>query len=579
MFVLVVIAWGGALAYSSLAGRSMYGDGAWYVLVHLQTPFRFNDYDFQRSFASFISQAPILFGQRMGLDSSASYAALYSVGAFVFPAAAMLTALFLSRAQPVLFAANGFAIIVYGFGTNFINTEANLFFALVWLAATIIALDGVAPILRGFILPVVSFALLRSYEGMLLVGPILALWAVVAAGRAETERERFGLTLAGLFFLLGAVIGLGGFLSPRDPGNAASFLGSTFRYLKNPQIFLFLSAALAFPAICFSALRLRRVCAALSAVCGVAFLIAITRLEGFYSFDVYYHNRSFMVLSLPVFVGLLFAIHYRKPQWLLAREPRDAYAILLIPVSLAVAGDVVGTYRWVAYVSEFCAVLDMDMSPSERLQALRRSGARTAWPWTHPTMSLLLRARGSMAMVTNEPGSFSWEPFDPAKAPSIGYRGLCQSPVLGGTRPDSFQTPMSFTTSRFPSYVAGVTGFSTPERWGTWSEGAVVEIRFARPLPRSFDLVLRLGTAFGGNRNLPIKVHAGEREQSFVVDREPYETTLNFRDIGEATTLSFAIPRPESPMERGEGNDPRKLGIGFVSLLVVPREALAKSLQ
>lgn len=557
----------------------MYGDGAWYVLVHLLTPFRFNDYDFQRSFASFISQAPILFGQRMGLDSSASYAALYSVGAFVFPAVAMLTALFLSRTQPVMFAANGFAIVVYGFGANFINTEANLFFALVSLAATIIALDRIAPILRGFILPIVSFALLRSYEGMLLVGPILALWAVVAAGRAGTERERFGFTLAGLLFLLGAVIGLGGFLSPRDPGNASSFLGSAFRYLRNPQIFLFLSAALAFSTICFSAPRLRLVCAALSAVFGITFLVAMTRLEGFYSFDVYYHNRSFMVLSLPVFVGLLFAVHCRRPQWLLAHGPRDAYAILLLPMTFAVAGDVLGTYRWAAYVREFCAVLDKDMSPSERLQTLRRSGARTAWPWTHPTMSLLLRDRGSVAMVTNEPGFFSWEPFDPAKAPSIGYLGFCQSPLLGRTRQDSFQTPMMFTTARFPEYVAGVTGLSTPEGWGTWSEGAMVVIRFSRPLPRSFDLVLRLGMAFGGNRNLPIKVHAGEREQSFVVDREPYETTLNFRDIGEAATLSFTIPRPESPVERGEGNDSRKLGIGFVSLLVVPRQALAKSSQ
>ena len=89
-------AWGAALAYSTVAARVLYGDGALYVLFHLLTPHRFNDYDFQRTFASVISQAPILFGQRMGLDSVAAYAALYSFGIFVIPAMTMVTALFLA---------------------------------------------------------------------------------------------------------------------------------------------------------------------------------------------------------------------------------------------------------------------------------------------------------------------------------------------------------------------------------------------------------------------------------------------------------------------------------------------------
>ena len=145
VFTIATLAWGLALTYSTLTGRVLYADGAFYVLVHLFTPNRFNDYDTQRSFASFISQAPILFGQRLGVDTASSYAALYSVGVFVFPAAAFLAALFLGRKQPLLFAANAVAIAVFGFGTNFINTEANLLFGLVWLAVTIMALDRAAP--------------------------------------------------------------------------------------------------------------------------------------------------------------------------------------------------------------------------------------------------------------------------------------------------------------------------------------------------------------------------------------------------------------------------------------------------
>lgn len=549
----------------------MYGDGGWFLLTHLMTPFRFNDYDRQRSFASFVTQAPVLFGQRMGFEDVASFAALYSAGTFVLPALIMMLSLFLTRKQPVLFAVNGFAMVVYGFGINFINSEANLLFALVWLAATILALDGLAPQLRGFVLPVISVALLRTYEGMLLVGPVLALWAGVGFGRSENEREKFGLAMASLSFFLGTIIGLGGFLSPRDPGNAASFLGSSFRYLRNPQALLLLSAAFALLASFFSPLRMRMVLVLLSGLCGFAFFGAMVRLAGFYSFDVFYQNRSFIVLSLPVFVGLLFAVYLVRPHLLLARGQPIAYAVLLIPMSFAVTGDVLGTYRWSTYVSEFCTVLGKDMSPHDRLQALKQSGARTAWPWTHPTMSVLLRDRDSDAMVANEPGAFGWEPFDPSKAPTIHYRGLCQSPLLGGARPDSLRTPILFTTSKFPSYVADITGLSVPEGWGTWSVGEQVTIRFTKPLPHAFDLVVRIGSVFGDNRMFPIKVQAGDAEQLFTVDHEAYEKRLSFRNVGEATTLSFTIPRPASPLERGEGLDPRKLGIGLVSMQVIPQ--------
>ena len=569
MFVVAAVAWGGALAYSALAARVLYGDGSFYVLAHLLKPHRFNDYDSQRSFASFITQAPMLLAQRFGVDMVAWYAIFYSVGVFVFPALAMLAALFFSRRQPVLFATNAAAIIVYGFGANFINTEANLLFGLVWLSATILALDRPAPILRGIVLPVIAFALLRTYEGMLLIGPVLALWSLYAASLAQTDRERLGLGICVLLFLLGAVIGMGGLLAPRDPSNASGFLASAFAFLKNPHALLMLAALLAFPAIWHPSRRLLIVCAALSAACGIAYVLAIARIEGFYSFSVYYYNRAFMVLSLPVFVAALFASSYFRPQWLQTRTAQEGYALMLVPLAFAVAGDMLGTYRWTQYTEAFCAILDKDVSPAERLNLLKQSGAKTAWAWTHPTMSLLLRDRGSKALVVNDPGQF--EPFDAGKAVSIPYRGLCQAPILGEARPDSLDLPMSFTKGNYPSYVLGVRGLSNPEGWATWSEGSKVDIRFARPLPRSFDATLRVASAFGGNKRLPVTVRAGNSEQTFVVDREPYEVTLRFREVGSAAMLSFAIPQPQSPLELGTGNDPRKLGIAFVSLSIAPK--------
>jgi hypothetical protein len=172
----------------------------------------------------------------------------------------MATALFLTRRQPFLLAANVVAIVVYGFGVNFINTEANVLFGLVWLCVTILALDTPAPVLRGVVLPIAGFAMLRIYEGMLLVGPVLFVWTCIAARRATLEVERLGLAIAGLLFLLGAITGFGGWLAPRDPSNAAGFAASAFRYLHNPQLYLLAACVPAFGAV----FARRRRCSGLS---------------------------------------------------------------------------------------------------------------------------------------------------------------------------------------------------------------------------------------------------------------------------------------------------------------------------
>jgi hypothetical protein len=566
----IAIAWAAALAYSAAIGRVLYGDGALYVLVNLLNPHRFNDYDFQRTFASVISQAPVLLGEKLGLQSVASYAALYGFGIYAIPAIAMLAALWLSRRQPVLFIANAAAAVVYGFGTNFINTEANLLFGLVWLAATIIALALPSPMLRSVALPLIGVALLRCYEGMLLAGPVLAAWAVLAMRRAAFAEERAGFALAAVLFVLGAAIGLGGFLAPRDPGNAQAFAAAALAYLRAPQGLLLASCAACAAAAITPRLRWQRALAAAGALLGVAYVIAIARLDGYYGFTVYYGNRAFMVLLLPVLLMVLAVLAWRRPAWLEARVVPGAPAVVLVPFLFAVAGDLVGSYRWQSYVQAFCKVLDEDLPPAERMRRLRQSGVRTGWAWTHPTLSVLLRDRGTSAMVSNEPGG-RWEPQEPFSAQAFGYEGLCQSPLLGASRGDSWAVPVSFKAGRYPSYVASVTGFSKPEGWATWTDGPRAIVRMDRRLPEAFELRLRIGAAFGENLGAPIRVRAGGVEREFTVRTQPEDVTLGFTGVAGADSLVFEIPAPQSPASAGRGDDPRKLGIALASMSIVPR--------
>lgn len=571
VFAVLALGWSLTLIYSSISGRSLYGDGSYILLRILSNPSRFFNPDDQRAFAYVISQAPVLFGQKLAFESVAAYAALYSLGVFGIPAITMSVALFLARRQPILFTVNVLAILVYGFSVNFINTEANLLFGFVWLSVTLLALRGTAPILRGFALPALAFALMRTYEGMLLVGPVLALWAVIAARRTEEHLERIGLLIAALLFSLGSIIGAGGFLSPRDSGNASSFLFSAFAYLRSPQVLLLLSSVCAVLGVFLPNRRLRFLGIAASAMMGAGFLLMMLRVDGFYSFSFYYYNRSFLVLFLPVLVGGLFAAYWLRPAWFTLAKGNTRHLFLLVPVGMALAGDAIGTHRWNTYTQQFCKTLEMDLLPAQRIAVLKDTGSRTAWSWTHPTLSVLLRDRGSVAMVHNEPGASAWEPFKPENAPTIPYLGLCQAPLLGPARLDSFLIPVSFGNARYPSYVESVRGLSKPEGWATWSDGPVVEFRFARPLPSSFDLSLRIGSAFGANKRSSVKVRAGSRELEFVADREPTDVDLQFREVAGANVLTFHIPKPESPVETGAGADPRMLGLAFVTLKITPK--------
>ena len=112
-------------------------------------------------------------------------------------------------------------------------------------------------------------------------------------------------------------------------------------------------------------------------MCGVAFLVSSLRLNGYYAYDVYYQNRAFVALMLPLFVAFVFAAWHLRPQWLRRWDAGAAPLVLLVPLAFAVAGDMLGTWRWNRYVEAFCDALAGDAKPMERLQSLRaRARAR-----------------------------------------------------------------------------------------------------------------------------------------------------------------------------------------------------------
>ncbi len=125
------------------------------------------------------------------------------------------------------------------------------------------------------------------------------------------------------------------------------------------------------------------------------------------------------------------------------------------------------------------------------------------------------------------------------------------------------------------------TGWSFPEKWGTWSDGEFASFPFVisgGDIPSIMKVNLRLRPYISTNV-LPLQVSVEMNGESlgdftFTKDEEyeielKYTSDLYFRTL-TLPTLGFRIKNPTSPGSSGISEDDRKLGIGLVSISFKP---------
>jgi hypothetical protein len=99
-----------------------------------------------------------------------------------------------------------------------------------------------------------------------------------------------------------------------------------------------------------------------------------------------------------------------------------------------------------------------------------------------------------------------------------------------------------------------------------------MRIDLARPLPREFVVEARSVMALYPNVGVPVVMAIGGVERTFTVGGKATDVRLPFKLDADASAIEIRIPRPVSPAEIGLNADLRKLGIGFESLAVKPRD-------
>lgn len=129
---------------------------------------------------------------------------------------------------------------------------------------------------------------------------------------------------------------------------------------------------------------------------------------------------------------------------------------------------------------------------------------------------------------------------------------------------------IDFRRVGLPTFVEDITGLSGQEDWGRWSDANLapsVKIRLTEPLRNKFTLELTVRGVFE-NTTMPTRVLIGGVEQTFTPSDKDKTYALKFDLPAPANDIVIIPPRPKSTKDAGVGQDPRRLGIGLVTLKV-----------
>jgi hypothetical protein len=103
-------------------------------------------------------------------------------------------------------------------------------------------------------------------------------------------------------------------------------------------------------------------------------------------------------------------------------------------------------------------------------------------------------------------------------------------------------------------------GFADAEGGGRWTNTSVAEIRLLRNLNENDVVQLSLDNAFDVNAKMFVQYAIGNTSLKSIFMQNKL-VTMRVNQPLENPALFIHIPKPISPMEIGQGSDPRTLGV------------------
>ena len=397
-----------ALGFLGTACRvGLYGDGAYFFLqeiAHLRL-FLGNP---ERTFATAVTQAPVLLALQSGVRDIGALSYVHSAGLVLIPTACWWGALWLQRSTRLFW---WFAMMwasVYLIVGLCVISESFLTYALVGLGSSLLfrfAHSGKSAFVAAAI--PIAVVLLRSYESMLFLGPPLGVLAILCARHARVGK--LGNVLTGVvaaLFLFATAWSCLSIVDPDNPGGPSA--SNPIVLFLDPRVWLAALALALFTASGLFRHPLQRSPAAAAAALAVVMLLTglILQMPPVAHFTARVAVGLLQATLLVVVTWTHFSKRWRlaTPSWLIPAGLICILAPVLILTSVQFGG-------WLHHYR-------LEVESTRGLVAFERSDVSPEFAtyWANPSLSIVLQsdARQGIILNPNDPPPL-WEPFDPAQ--------------------------------------------------------------------------------------------------------------------------------------------------------------------
>jgi hypothetical protein len=221
MVILIVSAGASVWAF-----RGLYADGADKILIILSTANFFHPEETRIS-ATFVQEYPVVIAVKLGVSDIRLLVRLYTATLFVVPIFAYIISTWFSRKDPLLFTISVAFICAVFYTTSFdISSEYHLLYSLYWCVFILLITGRCDELPFACALPLVGFALVRSYEISVILCAILSFSCFWRIWMSKDPASRAILLVSAYLFAAGVWFALQGAMFPPDPANAKDFAAS-----------------------------------------------------------------------------------------------------------------------------------------------------------------------------------------------------------------------------------------------------------------------------------------------------------------------------------------------------------------
>lgn len=384
-----------------------------------------------RTFVTVLTQLPVLAALRVGVQDRDTLIHLHSAGLVLLPSLVWGAALWLQRRGPLYW-----LFLIMWAGTFLVSGffavgEYNVTYSLVALAAALL-LTARVHLPRAVLVLAIALVLLRSYESMLFLGPVLVGMSGLAAirclrpGRRATPAAAFVLAIGAFSFGAGAVTAFVSSRSPENPGRIGTALDLAV-LARDPRLMLAAAAAAGLLLCLVLRDRLSRaMVAAVVSACAIPLFLSpfgavvppIVADHFVVDFPInydYYQSRVAAGGLLLFLICAALVIDELACRNDAGAKPVSSDRAWPIAASLAVSLSAVFVANCLAF-SGWLSTYRQEVRSGSGLVAFEQTGIdqRFAWTWTNPSLSILLQTDPEQETVLNPAGYVGWQPFDPA---------------------------------------------------------------------------------------------------------------------------------------------------------------------